>query len=94
MKKLLPAAALLLTACQPNPDSEECGRAYTTYSIASLKKATSDLVGGLDSDATLKLAEMDAIEACGERGFLQKQAEIEGQAWSERVKSIEAQKEP
>lgn len=50
------------------------------------------MVGEQVNDATLKLAEMDAIEACGERGFLQKQAEIEGQAWSERVKSIEAQK--
>lgn len=35
------------------------------------------MVGEPVNDATLKLAEMDAIDACGERGFLQKQAELE-----------------
>jgi len=77
MKKVLPAAALLLTACQPNPDSEECRRAHSDYVFARLKTATEALVGGPVSDATLELAKMDAINACGERGFLQKQAELE-----------------
>lgn len=77
MKKVLPAAALLLTACQPNPDSEECGSAYTNYVVARMNATTSAMVGEPVNDATLKLAEMDAIDACGERGFLQKQAEFE-----------------
>jgi hypothetical protein len=62
MKKVLPAAALLLTACQPNPDSSECETAFFVYLAAS-------------NNAALKLAEMDAIDACGERGFLKKQSE-------------------
>lgn len=77
MKFVLPAAALLLTACGPYPDSEACSSAHTDYVIARLDASTSAMVGEPVNDATLKLAEMDAIDACGERGFLQKQAELE-----------------
>lgn len=108
MKKVLIAAALLLTACQPNPDSEECGRAYTTYNEAdksasatayaakgflgtsseSLDPSLADsLRDDIDANsAALKLAEFDAIKACGERGFLEKRAEYE-KFWKDMRKS-------
>ena len=76
MKKVMPAAGLLLTACQPNPDpdSRECSSAFLSYSLANIQATNSSLGGEQPNYAAVKLAEMDAIEVCGERGFLQKQA--------------------
>ena len=77
MKKVLPAAALLLTACQPNPDpdSSECSSAFLQYSLTENGENLDALGGEQINYAAITLKEMDAIEACGERGFLQKKAE-------------------
>jgi hypothetical protein len=63
--------ALILSACS-NPDSSQCSSAVVNYQVASFEAST--------NPAAFKLAEMDALDACGERGFLQKLAEWEEQA--------------
>jgi hypothetical protein len=47
----------------------------TDYVIANLEASTSELSGEIVNYAALELAEFDAIEACGERGFLKRKAE-------------------
>ena len=59
---------LMLPACS-NPDSVECFGAVIEYKSAELEAST--------SPASFKLAEVNAIDVCGEKGFLQKLADYE-----------------
>jgi hypothetical protein len=59
---------LMLSACS-NPDSVECFGAVLEYKRAELNASI--------SPASFKLAEVNAIDACGEKGFLQKLADFE-----------------
>ena len=67
------AVGLLLFALQPAPDSNspECNLAMASFYSAELDASLSALKDEVVNDAAIELAEIDAKEACGERGFLE-----------------------
>ena len=72
----LPAVGLLLLlllAFPPSPDSNsvECNIAMMHFYSAEQDASLSALGGEVVNDAAIELAEIDAKEACGERGFLE-----------------------
>lgn len=73
MRMPLLALPLLLSACEPSPDSNslECRLAMVTYHNAETAASISALGGEVVNYAAIELAEIDAKEACGERGFLE-----------------------
>ena len=63
-----------MVCCGPNPNSYECSQAHTEYVSAKVRASISRLSGEMANESAIQLAEFDAIQACGERGFLEKEA--------------------